>query len=612
MSVPIGYPTADEFAVGSGPTAADTFPVQRADYTTLPATASRFAILHDLPGRPIAEFSASLDRTGAQDMSGLINDCIASYTAAGNPVAIGAGVYRNGSTINLVDDARILLSPGAVMLKDFAGTHIGQASTDATVNRVLWRGGIIRNPSPVVLTGNVFRINLTDSELCDFFIDEWEGRAIFIVGGTRVRIHDFEAISVQDGGGIRLQNCSDVIVENGYVTCGDDALMFSASATSGLTEGTAQITERCQYVNMTAFSWNARVCTAVQARAGLSDDTYNVIRDCAWVGVRGRGRRAVSIGNLNSLARTERITLTAGHFDCSFDTTGGGDAIAILGEDTMGGVRDVTLRDVTVLSPLLCAVGVGDAEGRGNAKRITFDRCYFGPSRGARENVRIFGQAEVDLVGCTIVCKSDEDGMLIGSLGANRTRAKIRDGSITQIGTSRQGIDIRTSERVEIDGVRFAQADGATTVRAIDIASGSLGVRVGNNDYSGLTTAAQITFPSTENSGCRINGGTLRTVTSNTTIRLQDSGQTTILRGSGARTMTLPAAAFGLEYTFAQEGTGALTVSATGDDVIRIPGGASTAGGSIASGAQGNHVRIIGLDDVTWLAVSISGTWTPA
>ena len=72
---------------------------------------------------------------------------------------------------------------------------------------------------------------------------------------------------------------------------------------------------------------------------------------------------------------------------------------------------------------------------------------------------------------------------------------------------------------------------------------------------------------------------------------------------------TLSVNAAGLLYTFIQEGTGELIVTASGDAVIKASGESSIANGSIASLVQGASITLLNVDGSTWLAINIVGFW---
>jgi hypothetical protein len=91
-----------------------------------------------------------------------------------------------------------------------------------------------------------------------------------------------------------------------------------------------------------------------------------------------------------------------------------------------------------------------------------------------------------------------------------------------------------------------------------------------------------------------------------------DSGALIVNLGAGGDiTVTLPAAAAGLEFEFCTEVANKIKALAVGDDTISD--GASTGGaaGNVESTAAiGNRIRVTALNGVKWRAVDKEGSWT--
>ena len=158
---------------------------------------------------------------------------------------------------------------------------------------------------------------------------------------------------------------------------------------------------------------------------------------------------------------------------------------------------------------------------------------------------------------------------------------------------------------------RFFQASGATSARAAAVLSGANGLRVGPNDYSDIALAAPVLWTPSDNQGTIIDAPNVVTASSNTTTVAALSGMVYIFTSAGSRTLILPAAYAGLEFTLIQEGAGAAVLRAAGTDTIRQPGSVSTGGGTLTSAAQGNFVRVRSVQG-KWVVVAIGGTWTAA
>lgn len=75
-------------------------------------------------------------------------------------------------------------------------------------------------------------------------------------------------------------------------------------------------------------------------------------------------------------------------------------------------------------------------------------------------------------------------------------------------------------------------------------------------------------------------------------------------------TVTLPAAAAGLQYTIYVDAAQTVTITAVGDDTIRIAGNVTAAAGSITSNVTGSSVTLTAISATQWVATSSLGTWT--
>ena len=570
------------------------------------------SIIRGARGRDIDELGlGTVDRSGAADMAPLINDAIEWCAEAGDPLWISPGLYRQSSSIYLQDYAHVLLSEDAVLRRDFSTVgvagHITQQDIYTALKEVRWSGGRIECSDPAGLTGNAFALHINDSQIAHFHIADWpdNGRA-FLLYGNRCRLHNFDALSTYDGGGIRLDGCKDFLVENFRVYCGDDCLIFAAnanaeSALSGMD------TERCIYVGGIARSWNARPTVSTMERVGLEPGITNSIRDNAFIGIRGYGRRATRANNTLSSGSIERIFHIGCHYDCSDDATGGDEAISIDADaGSYGPVRDIVFQGCTVLAPYLSAVSIG-----GDAAGVRFERCHFDAPRTARETIRVNENGEAFFTGCTFETRDDTNTVKVGADASSGARAFFDGGEFRDIADTYNGINYISAAAGRVNGVRFREAAGATTASAIVVGGDCNNVVVGENDYSGITDLAKVVWTPDDNSGCRVDAPNILTISANTTTRAHASGTIYLQTSAGSRTLTLPAAQTGLEYTMVQEGAGAAVVRAAGSDTIRIPGGVSSAGGTITSSAQGDFVRVRAVAG-KWVAVAVGGTWTPA
>lgn len=109
-------------------------------------------------------------------------------------------------------------------------------------------------------------------------------------------------------------------------------------------------------------------------------------------------------------------------------------------------------------------------------------------------------------------------------------------------------------------------------------------------------------------------GGATEAHTASDTLTAAETGSThTNLGAAGAITLTLPAAAVGLEFTFYVAAAQTLTIQAVGNDTIRIgTAAAGAAAGSAAADAEGEWVTLRGISTTQWVSIGSLGTWTVA
>lgn len=75
------------------------------------------------------------------------------------------------------------------------------------------------------------------------------------------------------------------------------------------------------------------------------------------------------------------------------------------------------------------------------------------------------------------------------------------------------------------------------------------------------------------------------------------------------RNFTLPSAAAGLQFVFINQDTDGMTITAVGDDTIRIAGTGSASAGNIDSTTVGSTVTLVAINATEWVAISALGTW---
>lgn len=595
---------------------------------TVAARVSRLraaTVLRGLPGKQIEdEFGNYMNYTGDADMAEVINDCIVQYTAQGNPVMIGAGNYLNDSSIILVDNAQVLLSQKATLVKSFStlgvGGHITQASFTSAISNVVWRGGVIRNPNPATLTGNPFSLNINNSELSDFFADDWANTSRFmLLFGKGNRISNFKAYSpVQTGGGLWCGRAEGNIISNGDIRCDDDAYMWNIGVQGNFVGGVNRFNE---YVGCYGESRSGHLLTVACSRSGVLTIVDGEIYGNVAVNMTGRCRLGLAI--YNTLADKAIRDLSIVNF--AVDNSGGIDgnlaplthAVELIGGNDTGGVHNIELTNLYMQKPLAGAMRV-----RGFCTDIKVRGGHFeAPRTAGISTVQInnvleeeSGLSSVSFDGTRIDGVADADVVRIGSDNLERVRVDFRGVRITNIGDGKRGIIVlSTGGGIIGDRCTFEEASGATTARAILIQAESSNLTIERNDYSNISNNAPLIlqWPFDDDSNALLNESII-SISTNRTTYVHESGTTFLFTAAGTRTLSLPAPAAQVRFTVTQTGAGAARIKAGAGDTIKIGSSASTAGGYIESTAVGDSVTLVALDADTWVATSFTGTWTAA
>ncbi|MCU0806387.1 MAG: hypothetical protein MUC53_00085 [Candidatus Contendobacter sp.] len=79
---------------------------------------------------------------------------------------------------------------------------------------------------------------------------------------------------------------------------------------------------------------------------------------------------------------------------------------------------------------------------------------------------------------------------------------------------------------------------------------------------------------------------------------------------SDGATVTLPAAAAGLQFTLYVQTAQTLTVTAGSGDTLRIGGSVTAAAGSITSNTVGSCVTLVAINATEWIATAAVGSWS--
>lgn len=546
---------------------------------------------------------------------------VIDYSAASNvTVSIPDGDYLIGSALYARSGARVVCSPRARLLRGASQT----GTTGLLMNEIMtaevtdfrWIGGTFRNPTPASLTGNMICLNADDSLLDGVRVDEWgaNDRAMLLFG-DRLTVREPWAVSALDGGGIRYAGGDDFLCVGGYVECGDDCFQFvpPGGPTATLFDQTIR---RGLYVGCRGYSTNARLMVAALLHTSYSLHMTGSILDSGWIGVRGRGRQALTIENEDSTGSIARMFAT----ECQCDSTGESGAstasVYISRASGAGAVEDITLR-LRVLAPELEAIKVIGASGY-PVGRVIADGCYFGASRtSGRQALLAQSVTEYTSRGSTYVANGSHAAQM-GNGTALATNSTFSGDLFTAIDNSMSGINFACATGGAVRDARFVERSGQTTARAITLGTGAEGtgavkidIDAGSCDFSGITLSDPLTMNSTVSNETRVVNSGTRVHTGSLTLRRHESGQVRIANSGSALTFSLPAAAVGLEYVVTVNGSGGCVLQAASGDIIRVGSSTSTAAGT-ATGAQGNSIRLVCPDADTWLAVGTVGTWTLA
>lgn len=92
-----------------------------------------------------------------------------------------------------------------------------------------------------------------------------------------------------------------------------------------------------------------------------------------------------------------------------------------------------------------------------------------------------------------------------------------------------------------------------------------------------------------------------------------DSGKAFTNEGATSQiVMELPAAKTGLKFNFIAQDADGIQVKASAGDTIREAAAVSSAGGTATSGALGDCLELVCVNETEWFATSSVGTWTLA
>ena len=580
---------------------------------SLPLGSSVATVFAAMGMRGLREWGV-VDRAGGANAAPLINQAITDTAASGDVLLIPSGVYRLDGPIYARTGATVVCSPQAVLLRNFSqsGTTGLLMNPDiaTALSAVRWSGGIIRNAAPASLAGNAVCLNADDSLIEKIVIDEWSssGRA-FLLFGNRLVLRRFRAVSVNDGGGVRFAGGDDFRCSDGYAECGDDTFQFVPAASTGAAQFDRSI-RNGQYANCHGYSFNARLMAVALVSPTEALHMTASITDCAFIGVRGRGRQFAAVDNSDSTGSIARIDFVSTRCDSTGRSGAPVGSFWINRASGAGPVEDIRAEMISVMAPEKSALEVNGASGYPVGK-VTIDKSYLDASRSAPLETVTTQYAESPTIVRSTIKGAGADPVLIGAGSGTVTDAVIEGNRIIQIDNGMSGVRFNAAAGGLVRSNAFVERSGQTTARAVTVASTATGITIQSNDYAGLTQAQKIFLTGTGNAGQRlINSGL--TTSNGTTLRAHESGQT---RANGSastlQTYTLPAAVQGQRFTFAVTGTGMMAIACNGTETIRQAGSVTTpTTGRLTSTARGDAVTIEAVDSTGWQVTSVIGSWT--
>lgn len=544
-------------------------------------------------------------------------------------ISIPDGDYRIDGPLYARSYASVVCTPQARLIRNFTqsgttGLLMNETMT-TQIKRFRWSGGCISNPGTLVRDGSVTYEPGTwtgaslagnsvclygdaETEISDLFVDEWSARAFLLFGDLKMR--RCRAISVQDGGGIRYAGWGkEFRAIDCHVVCGDDALQFVPTGSTG-SVGFNQDMVGGQYIGCTGFSWNARFMAVILLSASETLHMTNSIRDCGWIGCHGRGARALTIENEDSVGKIAGITVS----DCSVQMTKTTTfaAVGISANTGTGGVEDVAIHGLRIRSPSAASVEVRAADVR----NVTFINCVFDkPQTAATVNI--------DLRLCSGItfrnCRASGNGADVASVGIGSASANtitFDHCQFDEIDNSVAGIRLVASIGALIRRCTFIQRSGQTIARGISLGAAASVQQVvieGPHNVAGLSLQEWINpFTNNGTSQNRIDQA-VAVITDSGARTLRNSDCGTVIQNNGATALcvySLPAATVGLFYSFAVIDDDGIKAQCAAGDKIRSGATLGAATGSITSTTIGDTLTLRCVQAGEWLAMPATGTWT--
>jgi hypothetical protein len=418
------------------------------------------------------------------------------------------GIYRCTGSLFVPAGARLHLSLGALLLKDWAAPVGLQDALLRNADLAVPSSGVqITGPGSIgardhTKTGVVIGLYGHDVLLSDFTVDTYSGGQAIMYGGDRGRIHGVTVrnSAVEFGtGGIRVFGGTDFLGTDCHVESGDDCLQFvpigNPEADPALYN---QSISRGRFVGCTGASSASRFLVALLEFTGGEPGTTDMdasVLDCSFSDCHGSAtNRGIVVMNSHSKGAIERVTFT----DCTVDMSGAADAstqeIRVqTNPASLGAIRDVTFTRTNVLKAVNSTLRVGGP----NISGLTFDSCTFtAPSGAAPTIVVVDGTDRPRFRGCTFVGAAGKRPLVAGPV-TRVTALSVEDCRFTQLDGG-WAVDMVNVTGAQVSGSTFQEATGSLTARAIRVAPTSSGVVLEGSDFTGLNIIQPITDRATD------------------------------------------------------------------------------------------------------------------
>lgn len=513
----------------------------------------------DAMGLSLDAFAAAngyvLDRTGATNMAPLLNAAIEYCAARGIPLFVGPGDYRCAQSIYLRSGLKLICSKAAEFRAYFGTSQASalvtvpsviDAITPATRERGIYiEGGVwglagAFNESGVWVsdfTCVTFNVYADDIHFERVEVNGYgQGRG-FQLAGDRVTgrgCNCYNAVQTGGAGGVRYIGGRFFRWYDSYVEAGDDCFQLVPGGTVGANNWNNLTIEDAFYINCTGYSHTARVLVVALESNATPQLMTNSIKNFGFIACKGRGGGS----SLTIQLRDSSGVIEDGEFyNCTIDDDGNEDrpmAVSITHWDTGGTSRIKNLRfwglEVKRCHKMAVATD-GAIDG------LYFFGGHFEKPRVSGLNAfRVRGAYGGGIFGAVIEGDGTLEPLLIGAADATSTSGqavrrtcanfRVRDNTISEIPDDQFGIQLVSSDDVQVTGNVLKKLTGATTARAIFFHSTSANCWADRNDFRECGHATPIT-----------DSGTGNALGTNLGIASTTSGETTSTQSAATGTL---------------------------------------------------------------------------